>query len=141
MNNVIFGPIMWLLLRLGVPPNMIPPPVKRVDRDAEFVLKIIVISGIFLTAMILTTAARSHEWFDRECCSDLDCRIAKDGEVRTLHEGVEVQALGVRERVPYTDPRVRVTRDPENRPAFCVRPQIYGSGPRLQCVYVPAGGA
>ena len=113
----------------------------HVDRDAEFVLKIVVISGIFLTAVILTTAARGHEWFDKDCCSDLDCRIAKEGEVQTRHDGVEVRAMGVRETIPYGDPRVRVTRDPENRPALCVRPQHYGHGAKTQCVYVPAGGA
>jgi hypothetical protein len=111
------------------------------NRDSEFILKIVIVVGIFLTALIINTAARPHEWFDQECCSGLDCRIAKDGEVRTLAGGVEVQALGVKERVPYNDPRVRVTRDPENRPAVCVRPQHYGHAARLQCVYVPAGGA
>ena len=110
------------------------------NRDAEFILKIVIAVGTFLTVAIIATAAWAHEWFDRECCSGLDCRIAKDGEVRTLASGVEVQALGVRERVPYGDPRVRITRDPENRPAVCVRPQHYGHAARLQCVYVPAGG-
>jgi hypothetical protein len=113
-----------------------------VNRDAEFILKIIILVGTFLTVMIIATAAWAHAWFDKECCSEQDCRIARPDEVQTRRDGVMVTIPGkVQEAVPYSDKRVRVTRDPENRPAVCVGPQYHpGHSAHLLCVYVPAGG-
>lgn len=91
---------------------------------------------------ILSTPASAHDWFDRDCCSDRDCRIADPGEVVVRRDGVHVQTKdGVSTVLSITSPKVRPTLDRENRPAVCLmKPVVPATPPLLTCVYIQTGG-
>lgn len=84
---------------------------------------------IILVALIgAATEAKSHEWYEWECCSDEDCAPYDEVNVRVtptgyrLHDGV---VLG------FHDKRVRPSRD--------WRYHRCDLGGQLQCLYVPPG--
>lgn len=78
----------------------------------------------------LTREAGAHEWYDEECCNELDCRPAHEDEVELRPGGYWVERIGL---VSFTDERLRPSRDGE----FHVCIVETEMGIFLTCLYVP----
>jgi hypothetical protein len=102
-----------------------------------FILCALLLAAAFF---LYPSRARAHDWFEKECCSGIDCRIAQPGEVTVRRDGVHVVTQGVNTVVPLSSPIVRPTLDPQNRPAICLQSFHPSSPPYMRCVYIPGGG-
>jgi hypothetical protein len=91
-----------------------------------------------LLLLAVPTAASAHSWFDYGCCTDKDCKIVDDKEIDERPDAVYARMPdGSWKSQPHHF--VKITRDPENRPATCVRQQYWAGKPywELVCIYVP----
>jgi hypothetical protein len=84
---------------------------------------------LMVLALLIATRARAHSWYPSDCCSDRDCSPAGDGVVQEKADGLHVRGFGV---LPYTDPRIRISRDLDEH--VCTAPG------RLICVFVRPKG-
>lgn len=82
----------------------------------------------FALALLLSTPASAHEWYEFECCHDDHCRPAKPGEWVETPQGWQSKGL----LVPWSDERLRPSRDGQVHPC-------YGYDGELLCLYVPEG--
>jgi hypothetical protein len=70
-----------------------------------------VIAGLFLIPATITPMAAAHDWYPIECCQEHDCRRVTYGvDVRETPQGY-LTLTGLRQLLPYSDPRVRVSPD------------------------------
>jgi hypothetical protein len=106
----------------------------------ESAMKIIIVS-VIAVAMIFCAfiaAANAHSWYDYGCCSDKDCKLVDEKEIDERPDAVYARMPdGTWKSQPHDI--VKITRDPENRPATCVREVYIAGKPKwdLICIYVP----
>lgn len=87
----------------------------------------------------------SHDWYDRECCSDRDCRPANPGEVIEKDGGYWIESS--KEHLKYDNPKVRHTSQ-DNQFHLCqwqdqrqISRNYHIPGSTLtRCLYVPNVG-
>lgn len=60
---------------------------------------------------VFVIESKSHGWYPFECCSGYDCRPVKKEAILRTSKGYVIKNTG--ELIPYTDRRVRVSRDEE----------------------------
>lgn len=99
-------------------------------------IRIVIATLLLLGATIGSVVpAKSHSWYDSDCCSAADCEpvqsvtfVAADGQSRPVM--VVTTSLGTKPLTPQT--KIRDSKD--NRMHGC----IYGGN--LICIYLPPGG-
>lgn len=99
-----------------------------------------------LASLLLASGAYAHEapktvkqplgWlYPYACCSTIDCRPAKEGEVRETPSGYVMSSTG--ETVPYTDKRVKDS--PDGLFHTCQQGGNFDTG-RVLCLFRPPRG-
>ena len=87
-----------------------------------------------LTIMVLVSTAESHEWYDKECCSDQDCRVIEPGDDMQVNKtGYVVMGF----QIDFDDPRVRKSKDKDFH--VCAVQDEVGH-PVIRCLYEPSTG-
>jgi len=77
--------------------------------------------------MMLAAPAAGHEWYDPACCNEVHCHPVADGVVQQLGFGVSVRLDTHTLTIPYSDPRLRWSRDDHDH--------ICSNGSQVYCVY------
>lgn len=65
--------------------------------------------GLFLLSAGFSGRAWPHEWFDRACCSDRDCKPIDETSIQETPAGYLVKQSG--ETIPYADKRIKFSPD------------------------------
>lgn len=86
---------------------------------------------ILVSCQAITSVAQSHEFYDKFCCHDRDCRPIPATSISEASEGYLVRETG--ELIPYQDRRVHPSPDSNFH-----RCSIRGE-PKAQtlCIYAP----
>lgn len=87
-----------------------------------------------VTAMMMTTGADSHSWYDAKCCSDRDCRPVAKGEVSRTPTGWVVRPVGTSIETFFSDADARI------HPSLDVNMHICVGQSTVFCLYKPDPG-
>lgn len=88
---------------------------------------LLTLSLTFVGWIAWSPLVEGHSWYDIDCCSDDDCRLARPGEIEETAAGIV--ALGI--LFPWQSTRLRWSRDGQYHLCIPVDVPI--------CVYRPPG--
>lgn len=97
--------------------------------------------ALTLALLLVASPAVAHEFYEKDCCDDKDCRPAVEGDVRETTEGYVIDSMKI--TVPYGDKRLRYS--PDGKFHVCPFSAIgIGTGSAItsrldtRCLYVPS---
>jgi len=100
------------------------------------VLLVLFVCVLFI--YFVAVGAKSHEWYDKECCSDNDCAPVEEIKFSTDEQGNDVVA--VRTKHGFAEGQlkhisIRPSKDDEYHACIITYHAAF-----IRCLYAPAGG-
>ena len=100
-----------------------------------------IVIGISAALVIIggiVSQARSHDWYDQECCSDKDCAPVE--EVKFFQDEAGNASVSVRTKFGFAEGQlkhisIRPSKDDEYHACIITYHAAF-----IRCLYVPAGG-
>ena len=106
----------------------------------EFSRQLVLAVVVFVVVVLFsfTNLLFAHEWYDKNCCDDRDCKPSPEGSVKVTQQGYLVYPQNGLERpvlVPFRDERIKGSAD--NGYHTCVVSSEMSKDGWIRCLYVP----
>ena len=103
-----------------------------------FDILIVALFGLLIFIALSNSKAHSHEWYDKECCSDKDCAPVEEIKFLTDKEGRAT--VSVKTKHGYAEGQLKhITIRPSKDDEYHACLVVYHAAV-IRCLYVPAGG-
>ena len=104
------------------------------------------VAGLLAVAIALLVfaqcTAEAHEWYDADCCSEMDCRPALASEFKFYDDGIEYLPTG--QRFEWGRDKLRPSQDADSHVCLVGRydpvTKVYMPKSWAKCIYYAIGG-